>query len=208
MCESASKTAVHKDKIKIYSGSNGNDTYAKYQFPIDCPTVFMWNELAKEAMKDPANKLFMLCADDVIFSTPLWDEALIEHYNKLENKIHAYSLRDSRDNDGTPHPIVSREWIEAMGYFVVPIFMHWFVDTWTVETARANNCFTHLKDYLLVHDKPSDKGNGDETHNHIRCMGWRERDKQVNDSCQHYLAQEKQKLNWVIQGQTLDKLRA
>lgn len=194
MCESASKTAVNKSAIKIYSASNGEDAYAKYQFPVDCPTVFMWNELAKIAMQDESNKLFMLCADDVIFTTPCWDEALLNHYNALENKIHVYHLQDSRDTNGYPHPIVTREYVDAMGYFVPPIFMHWFCDSWTVAISAGMGTFTHLKNYLLVHDKPSDKGQPDETHNRIRRMGWHERDKTVNEDCQYLLAYEKQRL--------------
>lgn len=199
MCDSVLKTASKIHNVKIYSGSNGCDDYVQHQFPIDCPTVYMWNELAKEAMLDKSKKLFMLCADDVIFSTPLWDEALIDHYNSLENKIHVYSLQDSRDPNGTPHVIVSREYVEAMGYFIPPIFLHWFVDTWTVDIANSNKCFKHLKNYLLMHDKPSDKGNSDDTHNRIRRMGWHERDKMVNDTCQHFLAAEKRRICEIIE---------
>lgn len=170
----------------------------------DQPTGFKWNKLAELAIASPPKqgaKLFMLCADDTVFSTPCWDKALIDHYNVLENKIHVYALRDSRDPDGTPHPIVTREYIEAMGYFLPPIFLHWFVDSWTVDIAKANNCFTHLKDYMLIHDKPSDKGPGDDTHNRIRAMGWRERDGWVNDHCQHFLEYEKRRLAKVITDQ-------
>lgn len=203
MAESAAKTAK---LFQIYSGTNGGDGYCRYSFPTDMPTVYMWNYLAAEAMKDKANKLFMLCADDVIFSTPCWDEALLDHHDKLENKIHVYALQDSRDENGTPHPIVTREYIDAMDYFIPPIFLHFFPDTWTVDISRANSCFTHLKDFLLIHDKPSDKGQADETHNHIRRMGWRERDQSVNDNCQHFLEYEKFKLGCAYRGVKLQKL--
>lgn len=192
MLESVGKTAINK--TIFLACSNGGDEYVEKQFPIDCPTVFMWNKLAEVAMQNPKNKLFMLAADDIIFETPGWDNALIEHYNKLENKIHVYALQDSRDVNGTPHPIVTREYIDAMGYFLPPIFVHWFGDTWTTGIANANGCFTHLERYKLVHDKPSDKGQPDETHNGIRRMGWHERDKYVNDTCQHFLELEKHRL--------------
>lgn len=149
----------------------------------DQPTGFKWNRLAELAMTGGEPGLFMLAADDMVFSTPCWDEEMLNHHKSLENKIHVYALRDSRDPDGTPHPIVSREYIEALGYFLPPIFLHWFVDSWTVEIAKANNCFTHMKDYMLIHDKPSDKGEGDETHNRIRRNGWHERDKWVDGHC-------------------------
>ena len=75
------------------------------------------------------NQLFMVAADDMIFNTVGWDKDLIQHYENLENKIHVYHLQDSRDIDGTPHPIMSREYIEATGYFVPPIFLHWEIDS-------------------------------------------------------------------------------
>lgn len=151
------------------------------------PTAQKWNDLAITAMKDPDIKLFMLGADDMYFDTPGWDKALLDHYNSLENKIHAYSLQDSRDPHGTPHPIVSREWIECMGYAFIPIFNHWQLDTWTIAIAKACGIFTHLKQYRLVHDKPSDQGQGDETHSRIRSWGWRERDAFVAEKCHHFL---------------------
>lgn len=170
------------------------------------PTAQKWNMLAIEAMKNPDNKLFMLGSDDMYFGTPGWDYAIKEHYKELENKIHVYALQDSRDENGTPHVIVTREYIEAMGYFVPPIFLHWFIDSWTVEIAKANRCFTHLKDFTLIHDKPSDSGNGDETHNRIRSWGWWERDQYVNDTCKHFLEQEKRRLSCAMYNNMSDWL--
>lgn len=157
-------------------------------------TVMTWNHLAQHAKGD----LLMLCADDVIFSTPGWDTALMDHYLKLENKIHAYSLQDSRDADGTPHVIVTREYMDAMGYFIPPIFFHWFADSWTAAIGRANRCFTHLKDYLLVHDKGNDHGKPDRTHLGIREQGWNVRDDYVNKTCQHFLELEKARLATIM----------
>lgn len=195
MVDSVMATADIDNNILLFKASNGGDAYAMRQYPVDVPTVYMWNDLAKEAMANPNAKLFMLGSDDMIFATPGWDKALLDHYNALENKIHVYHLQDSRDASGTPHPVVTREYINTIGYFLPPIFLHWYCDSWTVSIAQANNCFTYLKDYLLVHDKPSDKGEPDETHLSIRRRGWHTRDKAVNDSCQHYLKLEAWRLS-------------
>ena len=163
--------------------------------PDGMPTAYKWNVLAELALKSGLNhKLFMLCADDIVFQTPCWDKALLDHYNALENKIHVYHLRDGRTGHGTPHPIVTREYIEAMGYFLPPLFLHWFVDTWTVEIAKAAHCFTHLTDYMLDHIKPSDEGKPDETHSRIRQWGWHDRDVWVDKHSQHILEFEKRRL--------------
>jgi hypothetical protein len=190
--------AVSEDEFDIYKSiielpDSNRVGVVMVSMPDGMPTAHKWNRLAELAINQKPN-LLMLCADDTVFTTPCWDKALLDHYNALENKIHVYALRDSRDTNGTPHPIVTREYIEAMGYFLPPIFMHWFVDSWTVAIAKANSCFTHLTDYLLVHDKPSDKDLGDETHNRIRQMGWHERDKWVAERCKDWLSWQKYSL--------------
>lgn len=226
MCESAWSTALGRiwilayqdqkeerygsyiskhEKEGSYLHSNGNLAPYFNKCPTtnliygeDFPTVYKWNLLAKLAVdKTPCN-LFMLGSDDTIFSTPGWDKALIDHYNALENKIHVYHLQDSRDSEGTPHPVVTREYMDAMGYFLPPLFLHWYGDSWTREIAKANGVFTYLKDFLLIHDKPSDKGITDETHNRIRGMGWHVRDMAVNEICQHFLEYEKQRLSQAL----------
>lgn len=159
------------------------------------PTAYKWEILCSYAfayIKDK-HKLFMLGSDDMYFQTEGWDRALIDHYNSLEDKRHVYALQDSRDANGTPHPIMTREYIDHMGYFVPPIFLHWYVDGWTVEIAKNANKFTHMKDYLLMHDKPSDRGAGDETHNRIREWGWRNRDEYVNSMMRSFLESEKKR---------------
>lgn len=204
MLESIAATCVSPVKVLLGLSAEDAPLYSECVntdviFPDGMPTVHKWNMLARKALEFTECKLFMLGSDDTIFATPLWDQALMEHYNALENKIHVYALQDSRDEDGTPHPIVTREWIEAMGYFMPPIFLHWFVDSWTVRMAKVNGCFTHMKDYLLVHEKPSDKGKPDKTHSHIREMGWLQRDKYVDDTCGRFLLEEKYRLATILQ---------
>lgn len=209
MIRSALDTADNKRQVIFYLAysDDDHDNYAFIQgvrrisSPDGMPTVHKWNILAQEAIADKAfdHRLFMLGADDMIFATPGWDKALLDHYNQLENKIHVYTFRDSRDAVGTPHPIVTHEYIDAMGYFLPPIFMHWFVDTWIVNIARSADCFTHLQEFELIHDKPSDRGQPDETHNRIRRMGWHRRDSYVNETCQHFLELEKQRLAKAMQ---------
>lgn len=196
MRESVDQTSLC---AKVYAGTHDRRGYdfraqSVFDYPDNLPTAHKWNNMAVNLLNDQSLKLFMLGADDMIFEAPGWDKALIDHYNALENKVHVYALQDSRDKNGTPHPIVTREYIEQMGYFLPPIFLHWFSDTWTVEIAKFNNCFTHLTDYTLRHDKPSDRGQPDETHSRIRQWGWHVRDEWVAEKCAHFLEHEKQRL--------------
>lgn len=202
MVDSVKHTAHNRTNIRIYAAFTHDDItrpeydctgIKEYCWP-DYPTGYKWNKLALNANHD----LYMLAADDMVFTTPHWDEALLSHYRALKNKIHVYHLRDSRDPSGTPHPIVTKEYIKAMGYFVPPVFLHWYADSWTVDMAKSNKCFTHLADYELQHIKPSDKGNPDETHSRIRRNGWHERDTFAEHSCRAFLAHEKTKLATIL----------
>lgn len=204
MWQSALATARNPESLRLVLGLDKDqlELYEPY-LPKDCSihTLGDWgvvhsiNRMAEFVLLNHQSiKLFMVAPDDVIFTTPEWDKALIEHYEALKNKIHVYCLLDSRSENGTPHPIITREYIEVMGYLFPPIFMHWYVDTWTAEMANNAKCFTHLKDYELVHDKPSDRGMQDETFSRVRARGWNTRDEYVNKKCKHLLELEKSRL--------------
>lgn len=195
ICLGFTQTCMDEYKIQLGPYKNSSVTISQYIYPDNMPTVFKWNNMAEHRLGfDPACTLFMLAADDIIFTTPEWDKALLEHYDKLGDKHHVYALRDSRDFDGTPHPICTRQYVEAMGFFLPPLFLHWFVDSWTVEIAKHNKCFTHMPDYELVHDKPFHRGEPDDTHMRIRVHGWLNNDQWTNMKCQHFLALEKSRL--------------
>lgn len=182
------------DVEKIVCPSNVRlDTYV---VDIDPTTVHLWNKLAGIAFHDEKtkNQLFMLCADDVFFATKGWDVKLVDLYTKLNRKIHVFSLLDNRSVDGTPHPIVTREYMAAMNYFLPPIFLHWYCDTWTVEMAKFANVFTHIKHHLLIHDKIKSKDEIDETYKRLRGRGYNRRDRYVDETCQHLLEAEKHRL--------------
>jgi len=200
MVRSAYQTS--SGKVQIYIAVEAHE-FEEYRAEISLPegdrvgavllttpestTVHKWNMLAELAMRQPC-EFFMLGADDMVFQTPCWDLAL------EGGKPHVYSLQDSRDANGTPHVLVTREYIERMGWFLPPIFLHWFCDSWTVAIAKANGCFTHLRDFELFHDKPSDRGESDATHRGIRERGWHQRDEWVEKNMRPWLEEQKKKL--------------
>lgn len=218
MWESALKTATYPDQLRLHYGIHKEEEQAygfammmclkgssQLVFVNDWSTVYSANYLAGQALTYEDTTLLMIIGDDAIFDTRGWDKALLDHYAALENKVHLYSLRDSRDENGTPHPIATKEWVLSMGYIATPIFLHWYVDTWMTQIARENRIFTHMKDYLLIHDKPSDHGQGDETHTRIRVRGWKQRDDFVDFTCHHFLDVESNRLRKILQYNSGDK---
>lgn len=134
----------------------------------DGPTSYAWNLLAKRAAGD----ILMLVGDDVEFTTQDWDRKLSEEATPyLQAGTPAvFSFDDGRSELGTahPHPAMNRTVYNRLGYLACPMFRHWCVDTWLVEIAKKAACFHYLADIQLAHQKPSDSGAGDETHQRIR----------------------------------------
>lgn len=168
------------DLVKKYKEKMQIDLF---EFP-DWTLPMCHNVLSEIAIK---HDLHFGVGDDQIFVTPGWDKALMDSYDALTNKIHMWSLLDNRDPKGMPAPIMSKEYIEAMGWRVPPYFMHWYCDTWSTEIAKANNILTHLTDYMLVHDKGPEKGVEDATFSRIRQRAGVDRDAWVDQKCHHFL---------------------
>lgn len=92
-----------------------------------------WNELTKKARFD----LIMLAADDMVFRTHGWDELVIDIFAGYPDRIllvHGDDLGPNGKSFATL-PIVSRRWIETIGYFTPPGFPGDFADTWLNDVA-------------------------------------------------------------------------
>jgi hypothetical protein len=52
-----------------------------------------------------------------------------------------------------PHPTIHKKWIEVLGYFVPPFFMHRYLDKYTQDLAIQINRFIEIKDVVFNHLK-------------------------------------------------------
>lgn len=146
MLESIRKTT--RTLVETFARFDGDDktveeaTRGRSWNPSLCWTIGMrislseiWNECANRALGD----LLMLCADDVVFQTPGWDVMVEQAFEECPDKILCVY-----GDDGGPHgkefaslPIVSRAWVETVGYFTPPGFAGDFCDTWIQDIALA-----------------------------------------------------------------------
>lgn len=178
-----SVAATTTTEVVVYAGINVDDVmYQSYaglhsdvvkMFTVsDMPTAFTWNTLAAEAIKDGA-KWLVLCGDDVIFETNAWDKE-VNAWNELSPTVLAGY--DCRGDNSFPHPIVSRDWYNRLGYLCHPSLFHWYVDTMTIDLAKATNNFYQI-DIVMRHKKDSDDGFFDDTNTRIRNKPINKRDK-------------------------------
>lgn len=173
MAESAVVTASDTRGLEILFYLNEDDPlvneykhgpYTVFIMGKDGPTSYAWNELAKRAAGD----ILMLMGDDAVFETPGWDEKLRAASRKADlasNPIVVFSFDDGRSEIGTghPHPAITREVYNRLGYLACPMFRHFYVDTWLVDLAKEAGIFHYIADMKVSHQKPAEHGGADET---------------------------------------------
>lgn len=161
MAESALATAARPDRVHILLGVDADDPergrYAETmphqvillvnETPRPVPALMDW--LAKESRGD----IVYSGADDLIFRTPGWDVAAERAFEAVPDRLLvAYT------NDLVPggqvkvtHFFASREWIEAVGYFMAHDFEHFGGDEWVERIAKAAGRLTWLKEVHVEH---------------------------------------------------------
>ena len=193
MLDSLYKTVSDPSRVRLWVYLSDNDQcldgyYFAYSLnPIlvnaikgkDAPTAWMWNYLAEKA-HNSGGDLFFLIGDDVIFETEGWDEIYRESSAKNPDGIFVLAPDDGRGS-GVPHPCVSRAWIDTLGYFVNPAFLHWGVDSYTEHLALSVDRLIRLPDVKITHQKVGEANPVDETYKRLREGVWNARDLEVLD---------------------------
>lgn len=200
MSETAFTTADNPEHIDIKFYLNEDDpelpTYKKvlqnYTIGPDRSTVMSWNMLAESSN----SYLYMLAGDDIQFMTHGWDTEFMNQFNVYPDGIFMISFCNGKDNLKTaPHPVVTKQWSNALGYFWPPQFFHWCVDSYTRDLAESIDRYVYL-DKITVKAK---KITEDTTAQKIRTKGIPERDQYVYDKIKKcYLEYDINKLTQAI----------
>lgn len=133
------KTANPHTEICFYvdDDDHTNVFLEKWEKKIVGPRITFsdtWTELLKIATGD----ILMLCADDIVFQTTGWDAMVEQAFAEVPDRIllvHGDDLGPSGKTFATL-PFVSREWVEAVGYFTPRGFSCDWCDTWLHDVAK------------------------------------------------------------------------
>lgn len=178
MANTALATADNPDAVNIKFYLNDDDptlpTYCRliqnYQIGVDQSPVFSWNQLAEQS----TSYLYMLAGDDIQFITKGWDSRFMSQLQQYPDGIFCISFQNGIDNKRTaPHPVVSQQWRNALGYYFPFVFYHWYVDTYTKELAESVDRYIFLDDITIKAKKITK----DTTAQKIRTQGIPQRDK-------------------------------
>jgi len=170
-------------KIKQYLEVFKANNITKFFISESMPTSYLWNQMALQAKGD----LMTLVGDDVEILTQGWDTKIEEAANKIKDNIFVLTVDDGRKDKPQgqymrcPHPTMHRKWLETLGYFVPPFFMHRYLDTYTQSLALKLNRFIELPEVVFNHLK-FDHSNDDTG---VRSRNWLNYDKYVYEKISH-----------------------
>ena len=109
---------------------------------------WMWTLLARQSKAD----VFLMQNDDVMFRSNGWDRRLDEETSKFPDDIYCMWFDDGfQGKNPCAFPIVSRRWVETLGYFSPGIFEFLFNDTWIVDIGRRVGRLHYIDDIYVEH---------------------------------------------------------
>ena len=113
------------------------------------------NRAAMEAYRYGAT-LIMQVADDQSYAEGAvgFDKCLNEKASRLSDGIGLFYTGDTYlDKAQVSHPIVTRKWIETLGFFYSREYVHFFADTELMEIARGIGRLFYVQDLSIKHMK-------------------------------------------------------
>lgn len=93
------------------------------------------------------------CAtDDQQYVSNNWDTRLDEETLRYPDGIYCAWFNDGWESDRwCTVPMVGRQWIETVGYFLNPVFEHYYADTWVWMMAKKLDRAIYLPDVMCRH---------------------------------------------------------
>ena len=107
-----------------------------------------WNMLYKLSKGDP----IIMANDDVIFITKDWDLILNEKLTNYKDDIYCAWFDDGFN--GEKHcafPIISRKWINTLGYLTSGLFKTLYNDTWIFDIAKQLKRCCYIPEVKIKH---------------------------------------------------------
>ncbi len=114
--------------------------YKIYPFIGNNPSTqgMMFNALCEACTTNPG--FYVLCTDDYVFVTKNWDEEIRNVSLLYPDRLALFYANDpivSRDE--LTWPVVTAEWVNAVGFFFTEYFPYWFDDSWLDQVSQMIN---------------------------------------------------------------------
>ena len=123
-----------------------------------------WNDMYEQSM----GEIIIMGNDDLIYRTPDWDMKLREVYRKYPDEIYCAWFNDGINQERhCAFPIISKKWVETIGYCFAPrgMFEFGYNDTWVFDLAKRIKRTHYMGDVMAEHNHFSNnKAKYDETY--------------------------------------------
>lgn len=173
MVRSAVTAACDPSAIEVVVRLDADDQWGEYPDSVDdfgVVTVVgkrntlssLWNDCYAEASGD----ILMHCGDDIRFRTNCWDYMVEEQFDDSEDRLILVYGRDGiADERMATHSFLSREWVEAVGYFAYPSFSSDYTDLFFHTIAERLGRLHFIPELYTEHLHPAvGKAVYDQTH--------------------------------------------
>ena len=102
--------------------------------------------------KKSFGEVLLYSSDDQFYKDDEWDQRLEEEIVKHLDLIFCIWFNDAWESDNfCTFPIVSRRWVDILGYFMFPFFEHFFSDTWVWMLAKSIDRAIYIPDVMVEH---------------------------------------------------------
>lgn len=170
MWDSARALAARPDELELVYRLDDDDS-TEYGYlegnvtRVRGPRIVL-SELWNEAHARAQGPVYWHGGDDNIFRTEEWDEIVRYEIARYPDGIVMVHGRDGfQDARVGTHSFITREWVEASGFFMPPYFSSDYNDLWLTEVADAIGRRSFVTDLYIEHMHPvAGKGTWDATH--------------------------------------------
>lgn len=166
-----------QEAIPKLIAENVRRKFAPIKMVIGKRTKYL-SDLWEDCYPLTSGQRIMMCADDVIFRTQSWDDKIFLKTPDAHQKLYFIWGNDLNQCRGLATlPMMSRPWVENVGYFVPRGYACDWCDTHLHDIAnKLANCGTNVRcyfrDVIFEHMHPTiGKAKWDPTYHHRRSMG-------------------------------------
>lgn len=167
-------TATFPRAIEVVAYLDDDDP-ERDDYPVETETKIVYvngerillSEAWNAAYQWASGEILMHCGDDLTFNTPGWDQRVREEFSKIPDRIGLVFADDLSTNfpDLATHGFVHRRWVDAVGYFLPPLFSCDWNDVWLTEVAQKIGRAIPMPDVVIEHHHYTfGKAERDETH--------------------------------------------
>tara|TARA_R110000823_G_scaffold315646_1_gene448877 strand:- start:12012 stop:12752 length:741 start_codon:yes stop_codon:yes gene_type:complete len=166
VAEKCFETCYDAEQIELIFGIDDDDTESiemaqalqkelapnNIEYIVWSRNKFIFSDLINQCSKPGKGEIFNIMSDDAIHNSKDWDKIALEIFDSHSDKIILLQTSGGA-NQNTGFPFMHRNWRDAAGYLLSPIFQGDWGDYWLTDVIRGlpGNRFVFSTDIEIKH---------------------------------------------------------